>query len=90
MIEALGRKTYVYLANHQVITCSYPLKKWIEQLSDKGFTQTHKAFLVNLTHILNIQKDNDILLTDHKKAPLSRHFKQSFYDAYYQHVRTSL
>ena len=90
MIEALGRKTYVYLANHQVITCSYPLKKWIEQLSDKGFIQTHKAFLINLTHILNIQKDNDILLTDHKKAPLSRHFKQSFYDAYYQHVRTSL
>lgn len=87
-IESIGRKTYAHKVNGDVIECIYPLKEWIQILNDKGFARTHKSFIVNLEYIIKIEESKEIVLSDNNIIPLSRHYKQSFYDHYYYHLRT--
>ena len=87
-IESIGRKTYVHKMNGDIIECVHPLKEWIKRLDDKGFTQVHKSFIVNLEYIIKIENDSRIILSDDNIIPLSRHYKQDFYDRYYYHLRT--
>lgn len=89
-IESIGRETYAHKVNGDIIECIYPLKKWIQLLNGKGFSHVHKSFIVNLGSIIKIEEDCRIILSDNTIIPLSRHYKQNFYDNYYYHLRTVL
>lgn len=85
-IETYNRQTTLYLNNGNHIDKKHPLKYWKSQLSNDAFIQTHKSFLINLQYVKRFHT-SQIILTNQKKLPLSRHFKESFYHAYSLYCR---
>ena len=47
------------------------MREYEKKLSAKGFIRIHKGFLVNFRNIYSIEQ-NDIVLNDGKRLPLSR------------------
>lgn len=88
-VESIGRKTFLHLINDKVIQTTYPLKKWLTLLDDKGFSQVYKSFIVNLSYIDEI-KDNELCLSNDVYIPVSRYYKEKFKKDYYLHLRTAL
>lgn len=81
-IEYIERKTNLYLLSGEVLCTNYPLKYWIDFLSECGlFAQPYKSILVNLKHISGFNK-NEIILNNEEKLPVSRFFKNDFEKKY--------
>ena len=90
-VEFLNRATVLHFLNGVQIKTSYPLKYWIEKLTEYGFAQPYKCYVVNLKHISGISKDErDLFLTNNEKIPLSKFFKKTFVDNYYRSLFKSL
>ncbi len=87
-VESIGRKTFVHMTNNETVECIFPLKDWLRLLDDKGFARIQKSFIVNLEYIIKIENNNTVILSDENDLPLSRHYKESFYEKYYEHLRT--
>lgn len=56
-IEFLNRHTIIHFVNNIEKKTTYPLKYWIEELSNKGFGQPFKSFLVNLDYVSGFSSD---------------------------------
>ena len=70
---------------------TYPLKHWIEKLSNKGFGQPYKSFLVNLDYVSGFSSDGkDIIMNNGEKIPLSKNFKKSFTNQYFANLHNIL
>lgn len=54
-----------------------PMKKAENQLTPKGFSKCHNAYLVNLAHVTGVLQNNAVL-TDSTQLPISRTRKKSF------------
>lgn len=67
-VESLGDNTAIYLTNKYYIT-NKSLKYWANQLKN-FFYQTHRSYLVNLSHVKRIE-DNSAVLNDNIKIPIS-------------------
>ena len=75
-IEFLNRHTIIHFVNNIEKKTTYPLKHWIEKLSNKGFGQPYKSFLVNLDYVSGFSSDGkDIIMNNGEKNPLSKNFK---------------
>ena len=88
-VEFIGRKTLLHLTSGKVIFTNYPLKYWIEKLSDYDFAQSYKSFYVNLRLISNIT-NNEIIMNNNESIPLSRLYKKDFNDKYIECLRRRL
>lgn len=80
-IEFYDRKTITHKENEKISTY-ITLKEWRIWLDNHNFSQSHKAFLVNLKYIENICNDS-VILTTNIELPLSRKFKDEFKRNYY-------
>lgn len=69
--EAYGHEIIVHTTNGNYTT-SESLTKIEKKVQGKGFTRTHKSYLVNCDQIFSIEK-NEVILSDKKAIPLSRH-----------------
>lgn len=91
MFNFLNRATVLHFLNGVQIKTSYPLKYWIEKLTEYGFAQPYKCYVVNLKYISGISKDErDLFLSNNEKIPLSKFYKKTFIDDYYRSLFKSL
>lgn len=63
--------TTFYLCNHGPIIVSRGIKEFEKQLRDSGFFRSHQSYLVNLNHVVKLDKADkySILLSDNSKIP---------------------
>ena len=62
------RVTLLHLKDGHVLKTPYTLKYWIDKLSDKGFSQPYRSYVVNLYQVSGFSKDKKdlVLLNDEK------------------------
>lgn len=90
-IEFSDRKTHVHLINNKILECQYSLRKWNEILQNKGFAQSYKSFIINFYYVTGITSDEkDIILSNNERIPISKHYKKSFQNLFYNHIHTVL
>lgn len=79
-IEGVGDHVCLHLADRQLLSRD-TLKKYVAQLSEHGFYQIHKSFLVNREHVKQVAKlrfgDHQIVLSDNRQLRLSRRYKSA-------------
>ncbi len=65
--------TTFYLTNHEPIIISRTIKEIEEQLKESNFFRSHQSYLVNINHIIKVDKTNNysIILTDNSLIPTS-------------------
>lgn len=87
-IETFDRKSIIHLKSGIVLNTPYILKYWIDLLDNNMFGQPHKSFIVNYAHIEKI--NNQDIIIHKKNIPLSRHFKETFENRYYESLHRIL
>lgn len=79
-LEAAGDHVCLHFESNQLIT-RYTLKKYLVELSELGFYQVHKSYMVNAKHVKQVLKrrfgDYDLELSNNTKLPLSRHYNSA-------------
>ncbi|MCR5403033.1 MAG: LytTR family DNA-binding domain-containing protein [Butyrivibrio sp.] len=70
--------------NNVILHCRYeeyvtlgPLKKFDEMLEGHGFAKCHNAYLVNLSHVEGVKKE-EVILSSGATVPISRARKKGF------------
>ena len=65
--------TTFHFINSEPIIVSKNIKEYENQLSKSNFFRTHQSYLVNLEHVIKINKQNNfmLLLTDDSNIPTS-------------------
>lgn len=90
-VEFYDRHTVLHFLSGTKKSTTYPLKYWIEKLSDKGFSQPYKSFLVNLDYVSGFTSDGrDIILSNNETIPISKNFKKIFMEKYFANLHTIL
>jgi two-component system, LytTR family, response regulator len=76
--EADGYCTRFYLSGKSKVSSSRNLKFYEELLPANKFIRTHHSCIVNLSHVKGYSHQEEILLTDGLKCPLSSGKKHTF------------
>jgi two-component system, LytTR family, response regulator len=76
--KAEGYCTCIYLEGKNTISSSRNLKYIEGLLPYCNFMRVHHSYLINLNHVKGYSHQEEILLTDNNKAPLSNVHKNSF------------
>lgn len=63
--------TTFFLTNHKPIVVSRSIKEVEKQLADSNFFRSHQSYLVNVMHIIEVNKANNyaIILSDNSHIP---------------------
>ncbi len=71
--EAYNNYSWVYTSNQPRLLISKPLKHFESMLEDYGFMRIHQSHLVNLSHLLRIDKVDGgmVVLSDNTPLPIS-------------------
>lgn len=83
-IEFFNRKTLIHM-NGSILTTSLTLKEWNSLLGNYHFSQCHKAYIINLRHIMEL-KTESIILSSGEEILLSRKYKNDFKVKYYASI----
>ena len=75
-IESQRNNVCIHCADEDYITAG-PLKKFEEMLSGHGFSKCHNAYIVNLSYVEGVRKE-EVLLTSGTVLPISRARKKEF------------
>ena len=75
-IESQRNNVCIHCADEDYITAG-PLKKFEEMLSGHGFSKCHNAYIVNLSYVEGVRKE-EVLLTSGIFLPISRARKKEF------------
>ncbi len=80
-IEAMDSYTKLKLTGNQSYVASRSLKDFEDLLSDKGFYRVHKSYLINLRHMMKIQKGiaSSVIMTNGTSVPISARKKDIFF-----------
>lgn len=80
-VEILARKTYLHTKN-KTYTTPYTLSYWKDVLQSYCFSQSHKAFYVNLQNVEDCNHKEIYMNEEKNPIPLSRFYKESFINDY--------
>lgn len=71
--KCVNSYTTFYLTNHAPIVISRSIKEVEKQLSGSGFFRSHQSYLVNINHIIKVNKaDNySLILNNNIQIPTS-------------------
>jgi two-component system LytT family response regulator len=84
--EADVNYTYFYMNDKTKYTVSKALKEF-EKLFDKHFFfRIHKTFLVNLNHVLLVNKDFQVIMSNKSELPLSFRKRTEFFNMLKGHM----
>jgi two-component system LytT family response regulator len=75
-VEGEGSYTKLYLANAKEVIITRRIKDFEKCLAGKGFLRVHKSYLVNVSHISELHKDDGgyLLMANGRQVPLrTRH-----------------
>lgn len=75
-IESQRNNVCIHCADEDYVTAG-PLKKYEEMLSGHGFSKCHNAYIVNLSYVEGVRKE-EVLLTSGIVLPISRARKKEF------------
>lgn len=75
-LESQRNNVLIHCADADYVTAG-PLKKFEEMLSDHGFSKCHNAYVINLSYVEGVQKE-EVLLTNGIALPISRARKKEF------------
>ena len=75
-IESQRNNVILHCSDHDYVTAG-PLKRFEEMLSEHGFSKCHNAYVVNLSYVEAVQKE-EVLLTSGEALPISRARKKEF------------
>lgn len=75
-IESQRNNVCIHCADEDYITAG-PLKKFEEMLGGHGFSKCHNAYIVNLSYVEGVRKE-EVLLTSGTVLPISRARKKEF------------
>ena len=75
-IESQRNNVIIHTDERDYITAG-PLKKFDEMLMEHGFSKCHNAYIVNLSRVEAVQKE-EVLLTNGLELPISRARKKEF------------
>ena len=78
MCKAEGYCTSIYLAGKNIISSSRNLKVIEDMLPGEKFMRVHHSYVINLDHVKGYSHQEEILLSDNQKCPLSNVHKNSF------------
>lgn len=84
--EHIGRKTTVFTKYDGILDTSTPLKEIVAKISEAGFAEPHRGYLVSLANVRGIQGDK-VILTNNQAIKLSQRKIATFkiqYNAYLQ------
>jgi two-component system LytT family response regulator len=85
MCEADGYCTRFYLTENVKISSSRNLKYYEELLPKNIFLRTHHSCLLNLQHVKGYSHQEEILMIDNIKCPLSSGNKHTFISHFKKH-----
>lgn len=71
MLEMTDRKVFLH-TEKETISTDLNLKEWKDKLPDSIFFQSHRSFIVNITHIKKITPDKVMMDKNNMEAYLSR------------------
>lgn len=83
-IEYYNRKTIIHTKKSKIFTY-ITLKEWVSLLNRYYFSQTHKAYIVNLSFITQLNADS-IALLNNVVLPIGRKYKDKFKSDYYMFI----
>ena len=75
-IESQRNNVCIHCGDADYVTVG-PLKKFDEMLGGHGFSKCHNAYIVNLSYVEAVQKE-EVLLTNGVELPISRARKKEF------------
>lgn len=77
MIEVNNRKITVWLADKRVEF--YSTMKVIEKkINHELFVRSHQSFLLNMKHVIRVERDHTVYLSNGQQVPLSKSRKKDF------------
>jgi two-component system, LytTR family, response regulator len=71
-LEASSNYTFIYFTNRKPMLTARVLKDFEMVLAQFGFIRTHRSHLINGRHIMQVNKNGNIIMTDNSKAEISR------------------
>lgn len=74
------RNNVIIHTNHEDYVMPGPLKKYEAMLMEHGFSKCHNAYIINLSFVEGVKKE-EVLLTNDKRYPISRAKKKEFMTA---------
>lgn len=74
--EGDNNYTHFFLAGRSPIIVSKTLKEYEEILGEHGFVRIHKSYLVNMRHVMRLDKEGMLWTTDGQSLPVSRRRKE--------------
>ena len=83
-IEYYNRKTIIHTKKGKISTY-ITLKEWVSLLNRYYFSQNHKAYIVNLSFITQLNADS-IALLNNVVLPIGRKYKDKFKSDYYMFI----
>ncbi len=83
-IESSRNNVILHCVDQDYVTAG-PLKKYEEMLSSQGFSKCHNAYIVNLSYVQAVQKE-EVVLTTGFSLPISRARKKDFMAALAQDI----
>lgn len=75
-IESSRNNVILHCREEEYVTLG-PLKKFEEMLEPHGFSKCHNAYIVNLSHVEGVKKE-EVILTTGETIPISRARKKEF------------
>ncbi len=76
-LEAEGAYTTIVTSDRKILT-SRNLKHYEELLETHSFARTHQKYLVNIKHVIKIEGQTDILLSNHDIVKISTRKRSEF------------
>ncbi len=88
-IESADKNIYIHLTDSEIIKSYGKLSELEERLSDGSFLKCHQSFIVNMKHITDVDKEDDVFLTRFgDRIPIRKKEVKKFEDTYFEYVKT--
>ncbi len=83
-LEGWNRYTRIFIQSKKPLISSYNLGRYASLLEKHAFFLCHKSHLVNLDHVVSLQADATIQMTDGSLVPLAVRKRQEFSDLFHK------
>jgi two-component system LytT family response regulator len=75
-LQSNGSYTHFYLSQNRSIVVSKNIKEYENMLPDNQFARCHNSFLVNLNEVMQIDRGNNLILSNNVEIPVSGRKKE--------------
>jgi|GEM_PF-1261132 len=77
-IQAMENYSRITLTSQEQLTSTQSFGRFSSMLTQQGFFQCHKSYMINLKHVSRYHKNGDVEMTNGIKIPVARRRKETF------------